>query len=94
MEVSSYRDVGIRKAKMADKALKHISRDFSIFTLLTGNSMLLRVLPSVYEKRPQPINNHLTELVALMSQLEQAEQHHLLRLFQIVARRKQPEVNV
>ncbi|XP_077683147.1 ventricular zone-expressed PH domain-containing protein homolog 1 isoform X2 [Eretmochelys imbricata] len=66
--------------------------DAIVKSVLQGNSMLLRVLPSVYEKRPQPINNHLTELVALMSQLEQAEQHHLLRLFQIVARRKQPEV--
>ncbi|XP_073215682.1 ventricular zone-expressed PH domain-containing protein homolog 1 isoform X8 [Lepidochelys kempii] len=66
--------------------------DAIVKSVLQGNSMLLRVLPSVYEKRPQPINNHLTELVALMSQLEQAEHHHLLRLFQIVARRKQPEV--
>ncbi|XP_048720281.1 ventricular zone-expressed PH domain-containing protein homolog 1 isoform X4 [Caretta caretta] len=66
--------------------------DAIVKSVLQGNSMLLRVLPSVYEKRPQTINNHLTELVALMSQLEQAEQHHLLRLFQIVARRKQPEV--
>lgn len=54
--------------------------------------MLLRVLPSLYEKQPQSINSHLKELVALMSQLEQAEQHHLLRVFQVVARRKQPEV--
>ncbi|KAG6939268.1 ventricular zone expressed PH domain containing 1 [Chelydra serpentina] len=66
--------------------------DAIVKSVLQGNSMLLRVLPSVYEKQPQPINNHLMELVALMSQLEQAEQHHLLRLFQIVARRKQPEV--
>ncbi|XP_039345443.1 ventricular zone-expressed PH domain-containing protein homolog 1 isoform X3 [Mauremys reevesii] len=65
--------------------------DAIVKSVLQGNSMLLRVLPSVYEKQTQPINNHLTELVALMSQLEQAEQHHLLRLFQIVARRKQPE---
>ncbi|XP_065267223.1 ventricular zone-expressed PH domain-containing protein homolog 1 isoform X2 [Emys orbicularis] len=66
--------------------------DAIVKSVLQGNSMLLRVLPSVYEKQPQPINNHLMELVTLMSQLEQAEQHHLLRLFQIVARRKQPEV--
>lgn len=54
-----------------------------------GNSMLLRVLPALYEKQPQPITPHLRELVALMAQLDQAEQHHLLRLFQIVARKKE-----
>lgn len=54
--------------------------------------MLLRVLPAVYEKQPQPINRHLTELLALMSQLEQPEQYHLLRLLHVAAKRKQPEV--
>ncbi|XP_074860366.1 ventricular zone-expressed PH domain-containing protein homolog 1 isoform X4 [Carettochelys insculpta] len=66
--------------------------DAIVKSVLQGNSMLLRVLPAVYEKNPQPINSHLMELVALMSQLEQAEQHHLLRLFLIVARKKQPEM--
>ncbi|XP_038039580.2 ventricular zone-expressed PH domain-containing protein homolog 1 isoform X3 [Anas platyrhynchos] len=56
---------------------------------LPGNSMLLRVLPSLYEKQPQPINLHLRELVALLAQLHQAEQHHLLRLLQVVARKKE-----
>lgn len=60
--------------------------------LSTGNAMLLRVLPAVYEKQPQPINRHLTELLALMSQLEQPEQYHLLRLLHVAAKRKQPEV--
>lgn len=54
--------------------------------------MLLRVLPAVYEKQPQLINRHLTELLALMPQLEQPEQYHLLRLLHIAAKRKQPEV--
>ncbi|KAF3827256.1 hypothetical protein GH733_002742, partial [Mirounga leonina] len=54
--------------------------------------MLLRVLPAVYEKQPQPINRHLTELLALMSQLEQPEQYHLLRLLHVAVKRKQPEV--
>lgn len=58
----------------------------------TGNVMLLRVLPAVYEKQPQPINRHLTELLALMSQLGQPEQYHLLRLLHVAAKRKQPEV--
>lgn len=62
--------------------------------LSTGNAMLLRVLPAVYEKQPQPINRHLTELLALMSQLEQPEQYHLLRLLHVAAKRRQPEVKV
>ncbi|XP_075573041.1 ventricular zone-expressed PH domain-containing protein homolog 1 isoform X2 [Pelecanus crispus] len=63
--------------------------DTIVKSVLQGNSMLLRVLPALYEKQPEPINLHLRELVALMVQLDQAEQHHLLRLFQIVARKKE-----
>nr|XP_058921572.1 ventricular zone-expressed PH domain-containing protein homolog 1 isoform X2 [Kogia breviceps] len=61
-------------------------------SILQGNAMLLRVLPAVYDKQPQPINRYLTELLALMSQLEQPEQYHLLRLLHVAAKRKQPEV--
>ncbi|XP_062034356.1 ventricular zone-expressed PH domain-containing protein homolog 1 isoform X2 [Lepus europaeus] len=60
-------------------------------SILQGNAMLLRVLPAVYEKQPQPINRHLPELLALMSQLEQPEQYHLLRLLHVAAKRKQLE---
>ncbi|NXW09053.1 MELT protein, partial [Fregetta grallaria] len=63
--------------------------DTIVKSVLQGNSMLLRVLPALYEKQPRPINLRLRELVALMAQLDQAEQHHLLRLFQIVARKKE-----
>ncbi|XP_009332211.1 PREDICTED: ventricular zone-expressed PH domain-containing protein homolog 1 isoform X2 [Pygoscelis adeliae] len=63
--------------------------DTIVKSVLQGNSMLLRVLPALYEKQPQPINLHLRELVALTAQLDQAEQHHVLRLFQIVARKKE-----
>ncbi|XP_072474740.1 ventricular zone-expressed PH domain-containing protein homolog 1 isoform X1 [Notamacropus eugenii] len=66
--------------------------DAIVKSILQGNSMLLRVLPSVYEKQPQPINSHVMELVTLMCDLETTEQHHLLRLLQIVARRKRPTV--
>ncbi|XP_045859869.1 ventricular zone-expressed PH domain-containing protein homolog 1 [Meles meles] len=66
--------------------------DVIVKSILQGNAMLLRVLPAVYEKQPQPINRHLTELLALMSQLEQAEQYHLLRLLHVAVKRKQPEV--
>ncbi|NXG79728.1 MELT protein, partial [Baryphthengus martii] len=63
--------------------------DTIVQSVLQGNSLLLRVLPALYEKQPRPINLHLKELVALMAQLDQAEQHHLLRLLQIVAREKE-----
>ncbi|NXE24921.1 MELT protein, partial [Ardeotis kori] len=63
--------------------------DAIVKSVLQGNWMLLRVLPALYEKQPQPINLRLRELVALMAQLDQAEQDHLLRLFQIVARKKE-----
>nr|XP_036853840.1 ventricular zone-expressed PH domain-containing protein homolog 1 isoform X3 [Manis javanica] len=61
-------------------------------SILQGNAVLLRVLSAVYEKQPQPINRHLSELLALMSQLEPPEQYHLLRLLHVAAKRKQPEV--
>uniref|UniRef100_A0A2K6TRQ2 Ventricular zone expressed PH domain containing 1 n=1 Tax=Saimiri boliviensis boliviensis TaxID=39432 RepID=A0A2K6TRQ2_SAIBB len=61
-------------------------------SILQGNTMLLRVLPAVYEKQPQPINRHLTELLALMSHLEQPEQYHLLQLLHVAAKKEQLEV--
>lgn len=63
-----------------------------IKSILQGNAMLLRVLPAVYEKQPQPINRHLAELLALMSQLEQIEQYHLLRLLHAAAKKRDVEV--
>ncbi|NXT17715.1 MELT protein, partial [Syrrhaptes paradoxus] len=63
--------------------------DTIVKSVLQGNSMLLRVLPALYEKRPEPITLHLRELVALMAQLDHTEQHHLLRLLQSVARKKE-----
>ncbi|NXX82515.1 MELT protein, partial [Urocolius indicus] len=63
--------------------------DTIVQSVLQGNSMLLRVLPALYDKQPQPINLHLRELVALLAQLDQAEHHHLLRLLQIVARKRE-----
>lgn len=59
---------------------------------LIGNSMLLRVLPSVYEMRPQPIHHCLRELVSQMSHLDEGETHHMLRLLQAIAKMKQPKV--
>ncbi|XP_037631122.1 ventricular zone-expressed PH domain-containing protein isoform X1 [Sebastes umbrosus] len=54
-------------------------------SVLGGNHMLLRVLPSVYPRQPDTIHFHLGNLTAMMSQLESPEQQHLIRLIQIVA---------
>lgn len=74
--------------------LEHFQGDDCVIIFLTGNSMLLCILPSLYEKQSQPINSHLRELAALMSDLEQSEQNHLLRLLLIIAKKKQPEVTL
>ncbi|XP_069829956.1 ventricular zone-expressed PH domain-containing protein homolog 1 [Dendropsophus ebraccatus] len=63
-----------------------------IKSILQGNSMLLRVLPSVYEMQPQLIHQFLRDLVSQMSHLEEVEQHHMLRLLQAIAKAKQPKV--
>ncbi|XP_068564758.1 ventricular zone-expressed PH domain-containing protein [Cebidichthys violaceus] len=54
-------------------------------SVLGGNHMLLRVLPSVYPRQPDTIHCHLGNLTAMMSHLESPEQQHLIRLIQIVA---------
>ncbi|XP_048203171.1 ventricular zone-expressed PH domain-containing protein homolog 1 isoform X2 [Perognathus longimembris pacificus] len=63
-----------------------------VLSVLQGNVMLLRVLPAVYEMQPQPINRRLSQLLALMSQLEPPEQYHLLKLLHVAAKRKHMEV--
>ncbi|XP_042270537.1 ventricular zone-expressed PH domain-containing protein isoform X7 [Thunnus maccoyii] len=54
-------------------------------SVLGGNHMLLRVLPSVYLRQPDTIHRHLGNLTVMMSQLESPEQQHLIRLVQMVA---------
>uniref|UniRef100_A0A3Q3DDV1 Ventricular zone expressed PH domain-containing 1 n=1 Tax=Hippocampus comes TaxID=109280 RepID=A0A3Q3DDV1_HIPCM len=54
-------------------------------SVLAGNHMLLRVLPSVYPRQPDVIHRHLGKLTAVLSQLDSAEQQHLIRLLQMVA---------
>ncbi|KFP05813.1 Ventricular zone-expressed PH domain-containing protein 1 [Calypte anna] len=76
-------------AAIAEADLLAAHTDSIVTSVLQGNWMLLRVLPALYEKQPQPITLHLRDLVALMAQLEQTEQHHLLQLFQMVARKKE-----
>uniref|UniRef100_A0AAZ3QSK4 PH domain-containing protein n=1 Tax=Oncorhynchus tshawytscha TaxID=74940 RepID=A0AAZ3QSK4_ONCTS len=61
-------------------------------SVLGGNHMLLRVLPSVYPKQPHAIHRHLGNLTAMMSQLDSPEQQHLLRLIRMVAEQHQLEV--
>lgn len=47
--------------------------------------MLLRVLPSLYPRQPEPIHRRLHSLTALMPQLQKPEQQYLTRLIQAVA---------
>ncbi|XP_016336392.1 ventricular zone-expressed PH domain-containing protein [Sinocyclocheilus anshuiensis] len=54
-------------------------------SVLGGNAMLLRVLPSVYPRQPEPIHQHIRELTVMMSQLDQAGRQHLLRLLQTIS---------
>ncbi|MGH0139280.1 UNVERIFIED_CONTAM: hypothetical protein FKN15_063063 [Acipenser sinensis] len=85
--MSSYLSlVAIAKADLLADHTEAITK--SIFQ---GNYMLLRVLPSVYEKQPQSINARVPELVELMAQLDQPEQQHLLGLLQMVAK-QHPQV--
>ncbi|XP_054839430.1 ventricular zone-expressed PH domain-containing protein homolog 1 [Eublepharis macularius] len=86
--MSSY--LSLAAISKADLLAEHT--EAIVKSVLQGNSMLLRVLPSLYEKQSQPINSHLRDLVALMSHLEPPEQHHLLQLLMLVAKKKQPEV--
>lgn len=55
--------------------------------------MLLRVLPSVYRRQPEPIHRHLRGLAALLPQLQEPGRRHLLRLIQAVAQQR-PLVSV
>ncbi|XP_053317368.1 ventricular zone-expressed PH domain-containing protein homolog 1 isoform X3 [Spea bombifrons] len=85
--LSSY--ISLAAIAKADLLVDHTVAIVS--SVLQGNSMLLRVLPSVYEMQPQPVNACLRELVSQMPHLDDSEQHHLLRLLQEVAKQKQPQ---
>ncbi|XP_031429576.1 ventricular zone-expressed PH domain-containing protein [Clupea harengus] len=54
-------------------------------SVLEGNHMLLRVLPSVYPLQPKPIHQHIAHLLNMMPRLDPAGRQHLLRLLQMVA---------
>ncbi|XP_066478178.1 ventricular zone-expressed PH domain-containing protein homolog 1 isoform X1 [Tiliqua scincoides] len=86
--MSSY--LSLAAISKADLLAEHT--ETIVQSILQGNSMLLRVLPSLYEQQSQSVNSHLQNLVALMSHLEQSEQHHLLQLVLIIAKKKQPKV--
>ncbi|XP_037320951.1 ventricular zone-expressed PH domain-containing protein isoform X1 [Pungitius pungitius] len=79
--MSSYLSLAaIAKADLLAEHTKAIT-----LSVLGGNHMLLRVLPSVYPRQPDTIHCQLGNLTAMMSQLESPEQQHLIRLIQIVA---------
>ncbi|XP_053479681.1 ventricular zone-expressed PH domain-containing protein isoform X2 [Ictalurus furcatus] len=58
-----------------------------IISVLGGNSMLLRVLPSVYPLEPDPIHQHIQDLVLMIPDLDQTSRQHLLRLLQMISDR-------
>ncbi|XP_065102705.2 ventricular zone-expressed PH domain-containing protein [Paramisgurnus dabryanus] len=79
--MSSYLSLAaIAKAELLAQHTQAITR-----SVLGGNSMLLRVLPSLYPRQPEPIHHHVRELTALMSQLDQTGRRHLLRLLQMIS---------
>ncbi|XP_057204234.1 ventricular zone-expressed PH domain-containing protein [Triplophysa rosa] len=79
--MSSYLSLAaIAKAELLAQHTKDIT-----WSILGGNSMLLRVLPSVYPRQPEPIHQRIRELTALMSQLDQTGRQHLLRLLQMIS---------
>ncbi|NWR10010.1 MELT protein, partial [Paradoxornis webbianus] len=83
--MSSYLSLAaIAKAELLAEHTETILR-----SVLQGNSMLLRVLPALYEQRPQPIRARLRDLVAPMAQLDPPEQLHLLRLLHTMARNRE-----
>ncbi|NXR75937.1 MELT protein, partial [Pycnonotus jocosus] len=83
--MSSYLSLAaIAKAELLAEHTETILR-----SVLQGNSMLLRVLPALYEQRPRPILARLRDLVAPMAQLDPPEQLHLLRLLHTVARKRE-----
>nr|XP_054495493.1 ventricular zone-expressed PH domain-containing protein homolog 1 isoform X3 [Agelaius phoeniceus] len=83
--MSSYLSLAaIAKAELLAEHTETIVR-----SVLQGNWMLLRVLPTLYEKQPRPIRARLPELVAPMAQLDPPEQLHLLRLLHTVARKRE-----
>ncbi|NXC47700.1 MELT protein, partial [Penelope pileata] len=63
--------------------------DAIVQSVLQGNWLLLRVLPALYEQQPLPIARRLPQLLALLAPLQPPEQHHLLRLLQLAARRRE-----
>ncbi|KAF4071873.1 hypothetical protein AMELA_G00267910 [Ameiurus melas] len=49
--------------------------------------MLLRVLPSVYPLEPDPIHQHIQDLILMIPDLDQTSRQHLLRLLQMISDR-------
>ncbi|XP_046720244.1 ventricular zone-expressed PH domain-containing protein isoform X7 [Silurus meridionalis] len=62
-----------------------------ISSVLEGNSMLLRVLPSVYPLEPDPVHRHIQDLVLMIPELDQTSRQHLLRLLQMISE-QQPQI--
>ncbi|XP_062860989.1 ventricular zone-expressed PH domain-containing protein [Trichomycterus rosablanca] len=54
-------------------------------SVLGGNGMLLRVLPSIYPLAPDPIHQQIQRLVSMIPDLDPTSRQHLLRLLQMIS---------
>lgn len=60
-------------------------------SIVSGNMMLVRVLPQVYELNTSPVNKQVGHLMGLLLHADQPERTSLLQLFALVAKH-QPKV--
>ena len=58
-----------------------------------GNYMLGQVLPQIYLQNPEPVHEHLKQLVDIMDRCETNDRIYLLQLMGAVAK-KEPKVNL
>ncbi|XP_064611222.1 ventricular zone-expressed PH domain-containing protein homolog 1-like isoform X2 [Liolophura sinensis] len=82
--VSSY--LSLAAIDNADLLAKHIHLILS--SILLGNPSLTRVLPQIFTQNKDPILQHLSELVTILSTCDIAEQVSLFELFALVTKFK------
>lgn len=62
------------------------------WVVFAGNHLLAQVLPQIYLQNPEPVHEHLAELMAVMEDFEGTERVYLIQLFGAVAK-KESRVN-
>ncbi|XP_066541005.1 ventricular zone-expressed PH domain-containing protein [Hoplias malabaricus] len=79
--MSSYLSLAaIAKAELLVQHTKAITLSF-----LAGNTMLLRILPSLYPLQPETIHLYIRDLMVLIPELDPGNRQHLLRLLQMIS---------